>query len=53
MGISMIISRSKNWRPLSDAAPMYRNTPYNTGIGMWDRSGVNRTEQPIVRKIRM
>ena len=26
---------SKNWRPLRDATPMYKNTPYNTGIGIY------------------
>lgn len=32
---------------------MYRNTPYSTGMGMWDSNGVSSTEHPIMRKISM
>ena len=30
MGINII-----TWTPASDVTPMYMNTPYNTGIGMY------------------
>lgn len=51
--MNMMSIRSKNCKPLRDAAPMYRNTPKSTGIGMWLSIGVSITEQPIIRKIKM
>lgn len=49
----MIKIRSNNWRPFNEAAPIYKNTPNNTGIGIWLNNGVRKTEHPIVKKIKI
>jgi len=51
--MNIISMRSKNCKPLSEATPIYRKTPKRTGIGMLPSSGVNSTETPMVRKIKM
>lgn len=52
-GMNMINMRSNNCNPFNDAAPIYKNTPKSTGIGMWLNNGVKNTDTPIVRKIKM
>jgi hypothetical protein len=52
-GINIMRRRSKNCSPLSDAAPIYRNTPNRTGMGIWPSTGVSTTDSPIMKKIRM
>jgi hypothetical protein len=39
--------------PFNEATPMYKNTPYSTGIGMRLKIGVILTDRPIVKKISM
>lgn len=51
--MNIIRIRSNNCKPFNDAAPMYKNTPYSTGIGMWLNNGVKNTEDPIVKNIIM
>lgn len=38
---------SKSWFPVKAVTAMYRKSPYNTGVGIYDNTGKISSDKPI------
>ena len=53
VGMNMMRILSKSWTPLRAEIPMYRKTPKSTGRGIFERTGVRKTDGPMKTDIIM